>query len=539
MLDIMKRSPFFVFFSVFVAALAAPAFEVSIGRADDSPQWGERFTRNLVSNEHHLPDRFVPGRRDAESGLADPATTRNVLWTASIGEVIYGTPVIAEGCVFIGSNESRQSNPKLHGDRGVLSCLDEKTGRLLWELVVPKLTEIKYADWYRVGICSPPVVEDGRIYLITNRCDVLCLDIRGLKNGNQGPFVDEAAYAVAPGTAPIELDVSPDSLHADILWRCNLIEELGVMPHNACNCSVLIDGNVLYACTGNGVDWTHRRVQNPEAPTLVALDKRDGLVLAVDQFGMGPNIIHGQWSSPALGTVAGRRIVVQGTGSGWLFAVDALAPEQVEQLRQRSEEGRPPFKLNNVWRFNGHPAAQTQDVVPLEHHQYSKSYEVVGNPVFLDDRIYVVFTQELFHNVHHGRVVCIDAKAAGEDITRNGLRWAYDDMSSSSSTVCVADGLVYVSDNRGRLHCLDAESGKIAWVHNLQGHGVWSSPLLADGKLHIGTGRRIFWILKHGRTAEIVSRTTMPGPIYASCAAANGILYVPVFGTLYALKNLE
>ena len=524
--------------SILIVFIAFVGFDgIEKLRADDSPQWGEKHTRNQVSKETGLPENFKPGRPHPQTGQVDLSTTENVRWAVPIGEVLYGTPVVAEGYVFVGSNRSSLPDAELQGDRAVLSCLDEKTGSLRWELVVPKLVEIKYADWYRVGMCSTPVIENGKVYLATNRCEVLCLDINGMKNGNQGPFLDEARYAVPAEERPLKLDTSPESRYADILWRCDMVAEVGAMPHNASNCSVLMDGDLLYVCTGNGVDWTHSRVMNPEAPTLIVLDKNDGTVLAVDDFGLGPNIIHGQWSSPTLGTVNGRRLVVQGTGSGWLFAVEALGMKQIEQARQFRREGKAPMKLKTVWKFNGHPLAQSQEVVALEHFHDTKSYEVVANPVFVGNRVYVIFTQELYHNIPDGRLLCLDAEKTGDTTRNGGLIWGYDKISSSGSTVAVADGLLYVADNRGRLHCLDAKTGKPFWVHNLGGTSVWGSPLVADGKVYIGTGRRIFWILKHGRDLEVLNRITLPGQVQSSPVAANGVLYVPSFGTLYAVEN--
>ncbi len=499
----------------------------------DAPQWGERWTRNMVSTEKGLPDSFKPGRRNPQDGLIDRSTTQNVLWTAPIGDVLYGTPVVAEGCVFVGSNRSRFDDPKLQGDKGVLTCLDEKTGKLRWEFVVPKLVEVKFGDWHRVGICSTPVVENGKVYLVSNRCEVVCLDIHGLSDGNQGPYLDEARHAVPTGEEPISLT----NQHADILWLTDMVDELGVMPHNASNCSVLIDGDIIYVCTGNGVDWTHRRVMNSAAPTLIALDKTNGTVLAVDAFGLGPNIIHGQWSSPTLVEIDGKRLVLQGTGSGWLFAVDALTPLQLDEARKRRVDGKSPLKLKTVWKFNGHPLAQTQEIVPLEHFHDTKSYEVVANPVFADRKVFVVFTQELYHNIPNGWLACLDPTKTGDTTRSGGLLWTYDDISSSGSTVAVADGLLYVVDNAGKLHCLDIETGKPYWVHSLGGSSVWASPLIADGKVFIGTGRRVFWILKHGKQAEVLGRVLMPDQIQASSVAANGVLYIPTFGTLYAVST--
>ena len=348
-----------------------------------------------------------------------------------------------------------------------------------------------------------------------------------MKNGNQGPFTDEAKYSVETGAEPIELN----DKDADILWLTDMVDELGVQYHNATNCSLLIDGDLIYACTGNGVDWTHRRVMNPVAPTLVVLDKKSGQVLAQDNFGLGPNIIHGQWSSPSLGVVNGRKLIFQGTGNGYLFAVDALSDEAAEKARKTGQIAT----LNTVWKFNGHPLAQTQEVIPLEHYHDTRSYEVIGNPVFKDNRIYVVFTQEMFHNIPNGWLLCLDATKTGDTTRNGGMIWAYEGITSSASTVAVADGLVYITDGAGKLHCVDSETGKPYWVQPL-GAQVWGSPLVADGKVYVGTlGRKLF-VFQHGKEMKLISQTTIPNRIQSSVAAANETLFVPMFGAIYAIQ---
>ena len=42
-----------------------------------------------------------------------------------------------------------------------------------------------------MGICSTATIEDDRVYIVSNRGEVLCLDMAGMANGNDGPFVDE------------------------------------------------------------------------------------------------------------------------------------------------------------------------------------------------------------------------------------------------------------------------------------------------------------------------------------------------------------
>jgi hypothetical protein len=82
-----------------------------------------------------------------------------------------------------------------------MMCFEEATGKLLWQLVVPKRQEDKYFDWPEEGMSSPATVEGERVYYVTNRHAVVCLDVKGMANGNDGPFKDEARHRT-PHTAP-------------------------------------------------------------------------------------------------------------------------------------------------------------------------------------------------------------------------------------------------------------------------------------------------------------------------------------------------
>jgi outer membrane protein assembly factor BamB len=517
----------------------------SLSQAEDQVQWGERHTRNMISSETNIPSDFYPGRRNPRTGLVDPSTTTNVRWVQPIGQVGYGAPIIAEGKVMVGTNMARYEEEeggepidrRLIGDRGVLTCFDEASGDFLWQLSVPKMkeyranepdlaNEYRFADWARVGICSPPTVEDGLAYLVTNCCEVVCLDMDGMADGNDGPYQDEAWHLVGADGDPIPT-IATD---ADIVWIFDMMDQCGARPHNACNSSVLLDGDVLYVCTGNGVDAGHTYVPKPDAPTLIALHKAEGTLLARDGFEIGPDIFHGQWSSPALGEVDGRRLVFQGCGNGFLYAVDALEPN--------SEPGGPVQTLEPVWMFNGHPLAQTQEYVEIEHAHDSRSYEVIANPVYYDDKLFVVFTQELFHGLRDGWLVCLDPSLEGDTTRTGGLLWAYDAIGSSSSTPAIADGLLYMADFDGYLHCLDVETGEPYWVASL-GDPIWGSPLIVDDKIYIGNGRRELFVLRHGKELDLINRIEMPDRVLCSATAANGTLYIPTMSQLFAIEAEE
>ena len=111
-------------------------------------------------------------------------------------------------------------------------------------------------------------VEDGKVYVVTNRCEVMCLDAAGFHDGqNNGPYTDE---------------VDNEELDADIIWSFDMIEELGVFPHNLATSSPVVYGDLLLLVTSNGVDEAHLEVPSPRAPSFVALNKNTGEVVWED-----------------------------------------------------------------------------------------------------------------------------------------------------------------------------------------------------------------------------------------------------------------
>lgn len=144
-------------------------------------------------------------------------------WVAKLGSASYGNVTVASGRVFVGTNNASPRDPKYRGDCSILMCLDEQTDKLLWQLAVPKLAAGKGNDWEEIGICSSPTVDGDHLYLVTNRCEAICLDVRGQANGvNRGPFTDEAQYTAGPGKPPVPQGPGD----ADILWRYDMRDEL-------------------------------------------------------------------------------------------------------------------------------------------------------------------------------------------------------------------------------------------------------------------------------------------------------------------------
>ncbi len=477
--------------------------------AADQPQWGEQFTHNLVSKERGLPDAF------------DPATGKNIKWKAALGTESYATPVIAGGKVLIGSNNGQPRDPRHKGDRSVLMCFDEKDGRFLWQLVVPKLTNSIYWDWPRAGICSPATVEGDRVYLVSNRGEVLCLDLNGMANGNGGPFKDEARHCVPAGAEPIE----PAANDADILWLFDIVRDCGVRQHDQAHSSILVHGQFLYVNTSNGVDDSHRKIMSPDAPSLIVIDKATGRLVARDDEHIGPRIFHSTWSSPAVGKVNGRELIFFCGGDGVVYAFDPVpsAPPAGEVL-----------KLKKVWQFDFDPAAPKEEVHKYNSNRRVSPSNIKSMPVFHDGRLYVTGGGDVWWGKNEAWLKCINAGGAG-DITKTAEVWSYALGPHCMSTPSVSDGLVFVADCGSKVHCVDAKTGRACWTHETKGD-MWSSTLVADGKVYAGTRRGDFWVLPAGREKQVLSTTQLDSPMHASPVAANGVLYVASMRYLYAIQ---
>ncbi|MCF7848836.1 MAG: PQQ-binding-like beta-propeller repeat protein [Kiritimatiellales bacterium] len=507
--------------------------------AADWPAWTGPQGLN-ISSETGLPEAF------------DRDTGTNVKWATKLGTVLYGCPTVSRGRIFVGTNypavddDDRFTKP--HG--GVVACLDEKDGKILWKLVVPD-RQWGYPEGFAMtqekwGICSSPTVDGDRVYVVDNGGNVLCLDVNGLADGNDGPFQDEASYMVKPGQPPIKL-LPTD---ADIIWCYDVSRELGVCPHDVASCSVLIIGNVLYTSTSNGVGREHEiGCHVKTAPGFMALDKQTGRLLAVEDDQLCQRIYHTQWSSPSVGNVNGGKLIFLGGGDGWCYAFTPVS----------DKKSKTPQRMVPVWRYNCLPHHYVYNpdgsVIPYYNgdvRKYKKRKrkkedttgwnsgdgsflgpsQIIATPVFHENRIYVAIGQDPAHGLGRGMLHCIDATKKG-DITESGRIWSYDAIGRTICTVSIADSLVYATDLDGKLHCLDADTGKVHWVHDA-GDECWAGPLIADGKIYLIT-RQTFTTLAEGREKKVLF--TDRGGSECSPIAANGVLYVFTKNHLHALAE--
>lgn len=500
-------------YQLLTPALFCGIVVVSAVSAHDQPQWGQRYSRNMVSAETGLPETF------------DPATGKNIKWVVPLGTETYSTPIVGGGKVLIGTNNANPRDPRHKGDRGVLLCLDEKDGSLCWQLVVPKIGGDPYLDWPHAGIVSSPTVEGDKAYIVSNRGEVMCLDLNGQTNGNDGPYQNEGRHTAPSGSEPMEVSKTD----ADIIWLFDIPAEVGIHPHDAAHSSILLHGEFLYVNTSNGVDNTHRRIQAPNAPSLVVLDKTTGRLAAQDDERIGPRIFHCTWSSPALGDVNGRTLIFFCGGDGVCYAFEAL--------RSAPASG-PVEKLKNVWRFDCDPNAPKEDVHQYIGNRSESPSNIKSMPVFYRNRVYVTVGGDIWWGKDQAWLKCIDATKTGnpaERICRSEV-WSYPLEHHCCSTPSIYDGLAFAADCGGLVHCVDADTGQPCWTHQTKGE-IWGSTLVADGKVYVGTRRRDFWVLAASRNKRVISMIELDSPTTSTPVAANGVLYIATMNKLYAVER--
>ena len=382
-------------------------------------------------------------------------------------------------------------------------------------------------------------MEGDRVYLVGNRGEVLCLDLLGMANGNDGPFRDEARHAVPLGRDPIE----PGPQDADILWLFDYIKECGVRQHDQAHGSPLVHGDYLYVNTSNGVDDSHKKIMSPDAPSLIVLDKRTGQLVAQDNERIGPRIFHSTWSSPALGVVNGRESIIFCGGDGVVYAFEPFGRDDFHVVPNGQGAGgtapSPPKKqvafLKKVWSFDPDPTAPKENVHRYNSNRQVSPSNIKSMPVFCNNRVFVTVGGDLWWGKHEAWLKCIDATQTG-DITKSGEVWSYALERHSMSTPAVHNGLVFVGDSGQRLHCVDAETGRPHWTHDVKGP-AWASPLVADGKVYFATQRGELLVFAESREKKLLSEGNLGSAISATPVAANGVLYVATMKELFAVRG--
>jgi outer membrane protein assembly factor BamB/HEAT repeat protein len=424
----------------------------------------------------------------------DRTTGRNIAWSVELGDETFGRPVVVGDVVYVGTDNARHMNPTIEEEAGVLVAFDAKDGKFLWQDVAPRI-ERGLREFLLPSTTSASYVEGNRLYYVTAECQLRCLDTQGFRDGeNNGPYRDE---------------VFQDDAAADIVWELDMCGRLGVFPHEATNSEVLPVGDLLMVSTSNGQNEGHTRVPSPRAPSLIAVDKRSGEVVW-RAIGAGEQVLHGQWSSPVAANVDGRAQVLFGGGDGWLRSYDAASGHE-------------------IWRFDGNP----KDAAWLPRPGVLSRSFIVASAVFANGRVFVAMGQSPGHGNGPSFIHAINPNGQG-DVTESRLLWTSREVGRVVGTPIEKDGLLYVGDVGGTVHCLDAATGVHVWKHETNA-AIWGCLLLAGDRLYVGNEEGTMTVLRAGRRKQLLAQIEMDAPLYSRPALIGDALYLATAKRLYLI----
>lgn len=527
-------------------------------------QWGGDSMRNNVPVGENIPTEWEVGEFDPETGEWDSSTAKNIKWVSRLGSQTYGNAVVAGDKVFVGTNNNGawlERYPQ-NVDLGVLLAFDRETGKFLWQHSSEKLKTGRVHDWPEQGICCAPYVEGDRLWFVTSRGEVRCVDTKGFHDGeNDGPFTDE----------PVE-----SKEEADVIWVLNFMAApYFVSQHNMCSCSITAADDVLFVNTSNGLDESHINLPAPDAPSFMAVDKNTGEVLWTDKS-PGTNILHGQWSSPTYGVINGQAQVIFGGGDGWVYSFDPAG------------DGNGNAKL--LWKFDANPK-ESEWILGGR----GTRNNIIATPVIYEGLVYVAVGQDPEHQEGIGHLWCIDPNKRGDvspelafnssnpdepiphkrikavvkdegDFVRSNPNsaavWHYSEqdnngdgeidyeetMHRSCGTVAIKDDILYIADFSGLFHCLDAKTGKAHWTYDMLAQ-AWGSPLIVEGKVYIGDEDGQVAIFRHSADPNVAMKDDggemipyygeieMGNSVYSTPIVADNVLYISNRTHLFAIKE--
>ncbi|MEY4188914.1 MAG: hypothetical protein RIT02_3948 [Planctomycetota bacterium] len=506
--------------------------KMEVGKKD-WPQWGGSYGRNNTPEGKNIPIKW-----NVETG-------ENILWSMPLGSETYGNPVVANGKVYIGTNNGNGYIKRYPSsvDLGCLVCFDEKSGKFLWQHSNEKLPTGRVHDWPHQGICCSPYVDGERAWYVTSRGTVVCLDTEGFRDGqNDSPYVEEKETA---------------ETEADVIWLVDMMKDLGVSQHNMCSCSVTVVGNLLFVITGNGVDESHITIPEERAPSFICLDKNSGKLLWRDNS-PGANVLHGQWSSPAYGELGGVAQVIMGGGDGYVYSFRAEGRDGQAEL---------------LWKFDCNP----KDSIYLLGGRATRNH-LIATPVVYDGLVYVGVGEDPEHGEGQGHLWCIDPTKRGDvsptlvynskdpktpiahkrlqalvekegDFERENPNsaavWHYvgadpanfeTTMHRTCGTVAIKNDVLFVSDFSGLVHCLDPKTGKPYWTYDMFA-ASWASPLIVEDKVYLGDEDGDITVFRLSKEQEILGEVNMGSSVYTTPVVANDTLFIANRNRVFAIRE--
>jgi outer membrane protein assembly factor BamB len=291
------------------------------------------------------------------------------------------------------------------------------------------------------------------------------------------------------------------SPEGEILWDRSLNEEFGLITtHGGRTQSPVVEEDLVIV-SGLSSGWGE---QARGGHRFFAFNKTSGATYWVSSPGGPP---YDTTYAPLYATdVDGTRLLMTGGGDGAMLAV-------------KPQTGEP------VWRF-----------------EFSKRGVNTG-AIQKDGIVIVSQGEENLHTSEMGLLAAIDARSRGE-IKIENTKWKSEGFLAAYSTPVLDGDRFYVIDIGANLAAFGFADGKELWRMNI-GHSQRASPVVADGKIYVGSVSGSFYIIEPGSEApKVLDRDDLgtsetPEEIYASVAVSDGRVYLATVENLYAIGGTK
>jgi outer membrane protein assembly factor BamB len=318
-------------------------------------------------------------------------------------------------------------------------------------------------------MCLDP--ETGKV-IWEYKFNVFQSDAPAHRVGWASPAVDpETGNVYAFGVGATVLALSKDGKK---LWDRSVGEEFGAFTtHGGRTMSPLIDGDLVIVSSpisswGAMANRSHR---------FIAMNKRTGEIVWTSTPGGRP--YDTAYGAPMIATIGGQRLLICGIGDGGVYA---MKPQTGEK----------------VWG------------IVIAKRGINTGVAVMGNTVIISHGDENLDSNEM------GMVAAIDGSQKGEIKT---FKWKAEGFLGGFSSPIVDGDRVYQIENGSKMIAFDVVTGKELWKQQL-GTVQKAPPVLADGKLYVGTESGKFFILRpHSDHAEILSEVEMPISKYSCCSS--------------------
>ena len=374
-----------------------------------------------------------------------------------------------------------------------------------------------------IGGRATPVAWNNRIYMLTTTGDFAHTQERLVAiDANSGKVLWEHKFSLylsdvpqnRAGWAPPAIDPETGNIYVfsvaaeltaltpagKIIWQRSMPEEYGaITTHGGRTVSPVIDGdkvilNALILAWGSDLGRPGNR--------YFAFDKRTGDTMWVSS----PQARHydTNFSTPITADVNGMHQLIVGGTDGQFYGLEANTGEKVWQV------------------------------------EVSKR-AILNSAIYKDGIAYITHGEENTDTTQMGMVAAVDATKSGQ-LARDAFKWFTRGFMPTFPSPVMDNERLYTVDNGAIVAAFDLKTGTEVW-HRSLGTLQKGSPVLADGKLYVGTENGKVYILRPSATGvEVLDEDALPTgsqggpePIVASPIVANGRVIITSMDAMYAI----